>query len=294
MNTALTSPFTPTQAASPNGRKPPEPEMTRMTVTPELAQQWAERNTKNRPVRYGRVARFARDMAAGNWTLNGQTILISGSGEIIDGQHRIYACIQAGVPFETFVVTGLPHQVQDTVDTGAARTMGDQLTLRSEANGPLLASVTRWAHLWLHGARGGKGNSAGTADPTHSEMLALLEAEPRLRDAAAWADRARRAFRPVRGSVYGMGWLLLHGADHLAAEVFLEGVITGADLGKGHPALAFRSRMITARDGGERHSQHEQLAYLIFAWNAWREDREVSRLQFPKGGLTPRNFPEPK
>jgi hypothetical protein len=268
--------------------------MQRVTITPEMAQEWAERNTRNRPVRYARVARFARDMTAGRWSLNGQTILIADTGEIIDGQHRIYACIQAGVPFDSFVVTGLPHEVQDTVDTGAARTMGDQFTLHGEANGLLLAAVARWAHLWLNGVRGGKGHGPGDADPTHAEMLALLEAEPRLRDAAAWADGARKTFRPVRGSVYGMAWLLFHGKDHLAAETFLDGVITGADLSKGHPALAFRNRILTARDTGERHSQFEQLAYFIYAWNAFREDRQLTRLQFPKGGLTPKNFPEPK
>lgn len=297
MSDILTSPFTPTQAASPNGKPaapPPDPEMTHMTVTPEMAKQWAERNTRNRPVRYARVARFARDMAAGNWALNGQTITISDSGEIIDGQHRIYACIQAGVPFESFVVTGLPHEVQDTVDTGAARTMADQLTLHEEAHGPLLAAVARWSYLWLHGARGGRGHGPGSGDPTHSEMLALLDAEPRLRDAAAWADAARKAPLKVRGSVWGMAWMLFHGTDHLAAEVFLKGAVTGADLHEGHPALAFRNRMLTAKADRERMSQWEQLAYLIVAWNAWREDRQLVRVQLPKGGLTPKNFPEPK
>lgn len=298
MSDVLASPFTPTKAASPNGKRPaappPEPEMKRVTVTPEMAQQWAERNTRNRPVRYGRVARFARDMAVGRWLLNGQTILISDSGEIIDGQHRIYACIQAGVPFESFVVTGLPHGVQDTVDTGAARTMSDQFGLRGEANAPLLASITRWAFTWLRGVRGGKGHGPGSGDPTHSEMLALLEAEPRLRDAAAWADHARKTFRSVNGTVYGMAWLLFHGSDHLAAEVFLEGVVTGVDLPEGHPALAFRNRIWKAREAGERISPHEQLAYLIIAWNAFKEGRQLIRLAGPRGGLTPKNFPEPK
>ena len=88
--------------------------------------------------------------------------------------------------------------------------------------------------------------------------------------------------------------MLFHGTDHLAAEVFLEKVLTGADLGEGHPALAFRNRIWKARENGERLTQHVQLAYFILAWNAFQEDRKLQFLQLPKKGLTPKTFPEPK
>ena len=154
-----------------------------------------------------------------------------------------------------------------------------------------LAAVTRWAWAWLHGVRMvGHGN----AQPSHAEMLALLEAEPRLRDAAAWADSARRQFRSVSGSVWGMGWMLLHGSDHLAAEVFLAKVLTGEDCPAGHPALAFRQRIWKAREDNEHITAWIQLAYLIIAWNAFKEDRTITRLQTPKGGFTAKNYPEPK
>ena len=50
--------------------------------------------------------------------------------------------------------------------------------------------------------------------------------------------------------------------------------------------------VIRIRD--EQAKSNEQLALLIYAWNAFREDRVLSRLQLPKGGLTSRNFPEPR
>ena len=71
-------------------------------------------------------------------------------------------------------------------------------------------------------------------------------------------------------------------------------VLDGADLPKGHPVLAFRARIWNSVETQERLSEQEQLALLILAWNAWREDRELSRMQLPKGGLTARNFPEPR
>jgi hypothetical protein len=291
ITTPFRSPDTPA-AANPNGSLPVvcKPEV--MTITPEIAQEWTGLNTHNRPVRYARVAQLARDMAAGKWALNGESVKIATDGTIIDGQHRLYACIKAETPFETVVIRGLPLEVQDTVDTGASRKMSDQLSLRGEVNATLLAATARWAIKWLRGVR-----TAGASDqePTHSEMLTFIEIDPRLRDATAWANGARQRFKSVNGSVYGMAWLLFHGTDHLAAEVFLEKVLSGEDMKAGHPALAFRNRIWQARENGQRLNQTEQLGYLILAWNAFKEDRPIARLQAPKGGkFTAKNFPEPK
>ena len=293
MATIIKDPFqAPEQAeASSNGTAPAAITTETMTVTPDLAGEWTLLNTRNRTVRYNKVAQMARDMKAGKWMLNGESIKIAADGTILDGQHRLYACMQAEVPFETIVIKGLPLEAQDTIDTGMSRKFADQLTLRGDVNAPLLGAIARWAYRWLRGAK-----MSGDSDknPTHAEMFALLEAEPRIREACAWATNARARFRSVTGSVWGMAWLLFHGSDHLAAEVFLEKVLTGEDCPAGHPALAFRNRIWNAREAGVRLTQYEQLAYLIIAWNAFKDDRQLKIVKFPNAKLTPRNFPEPK
>ena len=289
ITTPFRSPDAPAEA-NPNGTVPNACKPAVMTITPQIAQEWATLNTRNRSVRYAKVAQFARDMAAGKWMLNGETIKISANGTILDGQHRIYACIQAEVPFETVVIRGLPMEAQDTIDTGMARKMSDQLALRGETQTSLLAATARGALRWLRGLRGPGGSDQ---EPTHAEMLAFIDLDPRLREAAVWANGARQRFKSVNGSVYGMAWLLFHGTDHLAAEVFLEKVLSGEDMKAGHPALAFRNRIWKARENGERLTQHVQLAYFIIAWNAFKQDRQLQFLQLPKGGLTPKTFPEP-
>lgn len=290
--TPVVTPFSPPETtASPNGTTPPACKPEVMAVTPDLARDWTVLNTRNRPVRYAKVAQYARDMEAGKWLLNGETVKIATDGTILDGQHRLYACIQADVPFETVVIRGLPAEAQDTIDTGMARKFADQLTLRGEVNTALLGAISRWAFKWMHGVR-----LTGPADsePTHNEMSALIEAEPRIRDACTFAIAARARFKSVTGSVWGMAWLLFHGSDHLAADVFLEKVLSGEDIGSGHPALAFRNRIWNAREAGERLTPYEQLAYLILAWNAFKADRPLKILKFTNGKLTPKNFPEPK
>jgi hypothetical protein len=292
---AVLNPFRPPAQADPgaNGLVPAgtcEAEV--MTITPELARQWADLNTRNRKVRYARVALLARDMASGKWILNGETIKIATDGTILDGQHRLYACIQAEVPFRTVVIRGLPAEVQDTIDTGLTRRMADQFTIHGEKHSTTLAATTRWLFKWQLGIRTGTGR--GSTEPTHEEMLGLLDTESRLRDAAEWAESARVAFRSVNPAVYGMAWFLFSELDETAATEFLTGVVTGENLAAGDPALAFRNRIWKAREAGEKLASDEQLAYLILAWNAFREDRTLTRLRLPSGALTAKNFPEPK
>jgi hypothetical protein len=291
-------------AAPPRGAGEIRAEM--REITPAVAREWMERHRKavernritaggeardNRPVRWDDVAGYARDMKAGKWSRNGETVKIAWDDTIPDGQHRLYACMQAEVPFWCLVVTGVDPEAQDTIDTGIKRRLSDQLSIANEPNAAILAGVARWSLRWLHGARNA---GASLYSPTHAEMLEYLAITPRLRDAAEYAARARRQFKPVRVSVYAMGWMLLHGVDDLAAEVFLARVADGADLPAGHPVLGFRARIANAKAAGERLTEHQQLALMISTWNAFREDRKMARPQLPQGGLTPKNFPIPK
>lgn len=262
-----------------------------MTITPDIAREMLADNRCNRPVRYNRVARFARDMADGNWQVNGETVKLSPDGALLDGQHRLLACLQSGASFDTYVIRGLDRDVQATIDTGAARTMGDQLVMRGEKHAMLLAAIIRWYYKWLHGVS----FTGSTADePTHHEMDSLLTADPRLRDAADAAIGYRSQFRFVKPSTWGMAWMLTGASGQGAADVFLKKCATGIDCQEGDPALAFRNRIINGREGSENLNAYEELAYLIQAWNLHRAGRTIGRLGAPKGGWTAKNYPKPK
>jgi hypothetical protein len=279
-------------------------------ITPEMAAEWMERHREvvaanrvanggnardNRPVRWGDdgVAGYARDMKSGKWRVNGESIKRAWDGTVPDGQHRLNACIEAGRPFWSLVVTGVEPEAQDTIDIGIGRKLSDSLAIANKANPGVLASIARWSLRWLRGVRGGT-TGGGAFKPTQQEVLEYIAEAPHLELAARFAVHARKEFKPVRHSAWGMAWLLFNGVDALAATVFFERVMDGADLPRRHPILVFRTRLTNAALNKERLTEQEQLALMIIAWNYWREDREMGVLKLPEGGLTARNFPEPK
>lgn len=67
----------------------------RVTITPEKAKTLLVMNTKNRKLSRKLVQKYASDMAAGRWPYNGDPIRVSVSNVLLDGQHRLEACIAA-------------------------------------------------------------------------------------------------------------------------------------------------------------------------------------------------------
>lgn len=101
------------------------------TITPELAQIYLARNTKNyRRINQRTVEEYAKDMAAGRWAENGECIKFHADGRLLDGQHRLRAIIKAGCPIKMLVVHGITAD-DSVIDVGRGRTARQII----EANG---------------------------------------------------------------------------------------------------------------------------------------------------------------
>ena len=70
------------------------------TITPEYAKELLDYNKKNRSLSKATVDRYAEDMRKDNWQQNGEAIKIDWDGNLIDGQHRLAACVKSGVSFD--------------------------------------------------------------------------------------------------------------------------------------------------------------------------------------------------
>ena len=105
-----------------------------ISITPEMAKEMLSKNNTNRRIRNRRVSLYADQMKKGNWHLTGQTITIAKDGTLLDGQHRLSAIIEAGVPVEFLVVSDIDPA--PTYDCGLPRSMTDRLYL-SGINAPV-------------------------------------------------------------------------------------------------------------------------------------------------------------
>jgi hypothetical protein len=98
-------------------------------VSPAMARKYLEKNLpENRKVRMSTVAAYTRDMQAGRWQLSHQCIALNEKGQLIDGQHRLHALIQAGVTVPMYVAQYQDGQGKfQILDGGAKRNAIDVL-----------------------------------------------------------------------------------------------------------------------------------------------------------------------
>ena len=194
-----------------------KPSSSVVLIDPETATRWLARNEANRHLRVAQVTKYAGDMAAGRWHLTGSPIQFAADGRLLDGQHRLCAIIKSGVTLPMFVVRGLASTAQSYMDTGAKRTVADQLSIAGYKNSSVLAAGARLALAWKRGKLGAPRDAV--SDP---ETRAFIQANPGLIDAAAYAAQMRRAGLDIHPSVScaAMWGLTESGHDPLRVEGF--------------------------------------------------------------------------
>lgn len=96
-------------------------------IRPILAEQMLAFNSdQQRRKKRRTIYQFGRDMIEGRWQLTHQGIAFNRQGELVDGQNRLTACVEAGVPFTSLVYFGVGDAAEMVVfDTGIARTAVD-------------------------------------------------------------------------------------------------------------------------------------------------------------------------
>lgn len=250
-------------------------------VTPELAASWLQTNEHNRPLSPSFVSFLVGAIQRGEWQLNGEPVIFSASGRLLDGQHRLEALRVAGVPLPMFVIEGVAEDAQLTMDDGMRRSAADHLAMEGVGDYTLLASALRVLQMWeddaMYYRRSERLSKARAMD--------LLDRHPRVRDSI-----------PVGARVGGMGigypksvaaalhyGLSAHDVD--ATHDLFAGLVFGEGLYRGDPALTLRNTVARerARQGstGRGLEQTWTIAVTLRAWHAQIRNEELRVIRLP-------------
>lgn len=97
------------------------------TITPKDAEYILQRNEGNRKLRKQTMKKYASIMEAGNWIVTPEAIVISKTGRLLNGQHRLSAVVDCGRPVDFLVAENVSDDVFHAIDRGATRTVADAL-----------------------------------------------------------------------------------------------------------------------------------------------------------------------
>jgi hypothetical protein len=259
-------------------------------ITPDVAASLLERNVNNRKMKVRAIRNYARDMQSGKWNADAADLKFNRRGELIDGQNRLQACVDAGVPFPTLLRTGLDDAARQHVDQGVRRTVADSFRMAGVPDPNVVgAAVQLRARYDLMLANS---YSFGTKEVrvslTHQEALDYLAAHSSVEKWTTRAVQMARLGPGITRSVWVAFLSLCAEASEEAAGEFADLWIEGASKGTGDPLLALARYVALAKapmtmKHRDRMQNEKNLHALVKVWNAWRLDERLDRLEVRTG-----------
>lgn len=135
-------------------------------ISPRLALQYLTCNNHNRAVSGSRVDRYARILDQRAWSLTGEAIIFDEDGALVNGQHRLWACVSSNKPLVVVVVRGVEPDVIRDIDQGLSRSVGAWLDYNSDfegtSSGKILGPILKFVIDLAAGQ-----NNHSTSDAVH-------------------------------------------------------------------------------------------------------------------------------
>lgn len=250
-----------------------------VTLTPLLAQLLLARNPENRPLSKQNSFNLLADVTNNKFIFNGQSVVVSDTGILNDGQHRCQAVATAGKGIETVIVFGAPEKARFFTDLGRPKSASNFLKMKGKQYTTALAAAINYYLQWQK--NGILAYGGGRARPTKAD---IVEA----------ADELRGIDKSIEITVGSMKTIGNHGVlafchyafkkrtDVETADYFILRLIDGDGLRKGNPIYYCRNRLLGMGRGYTAHNRSE----IIFkCWNAWRTNATIDHLKLSGGKL---------
>lgn len=254
-------------------------------ITPAMAAQMLGTSAGNRPLRKTAINRYARDMIADKWVLNGEGIKFDGAGRLVDGHHRLSAVILAQKPQTFLVVRNVPQDAMLTLDTGIGRSFHDASIVAGKSYDQRVGPIARVWYRYQSDRSTGFGPQA-----SHQELEQIVEEHPTIVESARFISRLKTVCKYCVPSVQGFVHAYTSEKyDREMSDIFMRDLNDGAKLDEFSPIFVLRRAFV---EDDRRIEHYRVLAYTIKAWNAWMAGVKMKVVHWRNSGPTPEPFPK--
>lgn len=258
-----------------------------ITLTPDMATKLLEHNTLNRPLSQPHVERIAKQIVEGKWRFNGDTIKVSDDGNVLDGQHRLWAIIEAKKPVETILVRGIERDAFATIDTvRKPRSGSDVLALNGATHHrPATAAALQWLIRWQRNCI--EEYKAPKWRVENSDIEAAFATHPGIVNAVDRANKVRNVGNP---GIIGFFYYVLTNRNAELAERMMATLENPAGVGVTDPFFKLRAYFLS--DHHKRKEPIVTIANMIKAANAAHRGQKIQVLNWKHQGERREFFPE--
>jgi hypothetical protein len=259
-------------------------------ITPGQAQEYIQNSEasgfKNRKISEQTVERYSKAFKDGKWDAYSSTVHIDAEGVLINGYHRMWACIMSDTGFNTILVTS-PNRRQTfvNVDTGKPRTASDIIGISGWTNTHNLSAAIR-----LRIRHRETGYPYHNMPVSNDDVLTFCEDnESQLKNIQKSLPSA--AFKITAPSK--LMFLMLAARNLSRCKTFVNEVVngyeeTGNGLPKTSPSFQLREKLLAARLAKKFNRKQDTLSsaqetfIIASTYQKWLKGEKVSRVQIPR------------
>jgi hypothetical protein len=250
----------------------------KVLLTPDIAKELWKLNTKNRKFRKNTALNYANAMRRGEWRFAGQSIVISKTGRLLDGQHRIFAVMSSGFPQYFNIEVGVDDEAFSIIDQGKVRSAVDAAYMDgvSENTAMILAAVKNiyaYRNL-LETKHMNVVKSMKLSNPQAMELLENLGRD-KMHQYSKISSRWYSKLRAIPAASYLFLLYIFAEKDEQQAIQFLQLLASGDGIGTGKDQFPviydLRQRFIRDAKQGTKYSDIRiKWGLIIRAWNNFR------------------------
>lgn len=250
------------------------------TITPTLAGQWLSTSKMNRRIYNNVIDRYVRAILNDDWMVNGEPIVFDNTHTLVNGHHRLHACVKAGKSFQSLIVRGVEPRAFDTFDSGKPRSAADVFGLQGYEHaielGGTLMNLWRFDH------------NAITTQKVSGSVQELEETLRKYPGAVTSVEHCMKARTIISVSMLATVHCLGSLKDQDTADLFVDSLYDGINLGTHSPIRLLRERCMAAKGRGSgKLNRITMFALLIKAYNYFAAGEPLGTLRWSSGETFP-------
>jgi len=254
-------------------------------VTPELAQVWLDTMLKNRRVSKMTVDDYALSIMCDEWRRTADFIKFDEDNHLVDGQHRLLGVIKAEKAQYFDVAYNLSRDVQQFLDIGRKRTVGDTLSMDAIQ----YPSQTSAALRYLNSYKGDNPNFSSESKNkiSNRQILELFQLHGGIERSARIIMSLNFIRKYTRASISIACHYLMSISNSNKNDVFWDNLEKGVNLSNISPILCLRERLIDNRISKSSLPPETMGALILKSWKAFKDDKQMRVLKYNKGESFP-------
>lgn len=221
-----------------------------VTVMPATAREWLSKNVGNRHISPHTVDGYTAEMKAKRWRLTGDAIMFNLKGELINGQHRLTALVNAGIGCPFLVMRNCEDESKEVLDQGRARSVPDMMKMiYGTTRATLVTGAIRIIDDFVYGQKFKL--SVGHA----------METMEKFDEAFKWAVDTFPGKSTFSASAITAAMIYAYKTAPTSVDLFARRLFSGADLAASSPVFVVRNQL--QRTGSLIYRDQKREAFMI-------------------------------